>query len=68
MTHRLVEDPDPAVRRKVAELLYLFNAEAARPAAEKLEQDADPAVAEAARRASASVEIAYKQERLFGKR
>jgi WD40 repeat protein/serine/threonine protein kinase len=68
MTQRLVEDPDPAVRQSVADLLYLFNAEAARPAVERLEKDPDPAVAEAARRASAAVEMADKQEQLFGKR
>ena len=68
MTNRLVDDPDPAVRQEAADLLYLFNAEAARPAAERLQKDPDPAVAEAAGRASAAVEMAYKQEQLFGKR
>ena len=48
MTNRLVDDPDPAVRQGAADLLYLFNAEAARPAAERLQKDTDPAVAEAA--------------------
>ena len=68
MTNRLVDDPDPAVRPGAADVLYLFNAEAARPAAERLQKDADPAVAEAAGRASAAVEMAFKQEQLFGKR
>jgi len=68
MTNRLVDDPDPQVRQKAAEVLYLFNAEAARPAAERLSKDPDPVVAEAGRRAAGLVETAYKQEQLFGKR
>jgi hypothetical protein len=52
MTNRLVDDPDPQVRQKAAEVLFLFNAEAARPAAERLAKDPDPVVAEAGRRAA----------------
>jgi len=68
MTNRLVDDPDPQVRQKAADVLFLFNAEASRPAAERLLKDPDPAVADVARRAIYAIEMAYKQEQLFGKR
>jgi HEAT repeat protein len=68
MMTRLLGDADPMVRRKAAEVLYLFNAEVARPAAERLQADADPTVAEAGSRAVTAVEIGYRQEQLFGKR
>ena len=66
MTNRLVDDPDPAVRPGAAELLYLFNAEAARPAAERLAQDGDPAVGAAGQRAVGAVQNAHKHEKLLG--
>jgi WD40 repeat protein/serine/threonine protein kinase len=68
MTSKLVDDPDPVVRQRAAEILYLFNAEASRPAAERLEEDPDPGVAAAGARAASAIDFAYKQEKLFGKR
>lgn len=68
MTNRLASDPDATVRRKVAEILFYFNAEASRPVAARLAKDGDPDVAAAARQAADGIDVAYKQEQLFGKR
>ena len=57
---RRVLGPEPAPKSSLER--------AKRAALPGLQKDPDPAVAEAAGRASAAVEMAFKQEQLFGKR
>ncbi len=67
MTTRLLADPEPAVRAQAAAVLFLFNADVSLPAAERLAQDGDPAVAAAGQKAAGAVRTAMKQEKLLGR-
>ena len=67
MASRLLADPEPSVRARAAEVLYLFNADISLPAAEYLARDGDPAVAAAGQQAVATVKATAKQEKLLGR-
>lgn len=67
MTLRLLADPEPAVRIKAGNTLYLFNADLALPAAQKLALDGDPTVSAAGQKAVGEVQMTGRQERLLGR-